>query len=216
MNKDTVPAWVQDIGVGPIENITTFLPVYTSFDNLPNDVKDYFLTNRTKKSCMKLRNFIEYPTLEFTLKANNNSCSIVYFQIVGENFFIFANIESVVRPLLNQIAHFNAVRWEYEFHVNNEARKKCPVICHLIDNYGNDDLGKVNIVQFPKVYRGIHLFYNDLLDLYDDIPTELIHKMLKITERIANEVISTGTLTSTQLRYVTDAIKALRMIYLLN
>lgn len=216
MNEFVIPAWAKDVGVEHVENITALLPVYTQYENLPNDVKEYFLAEEEKKSCMKLRSFIDCPTFEFSLKSNEGACSIMYFIIGGEDFSIIANIENVIRPLLNQIAHFNVVQWAYEFHVNNEARKKCPVTCHLIDNYGNMDYGRVNIIQFPKVYRGVHLIYTDINDLYDDIPTELISKVLKIVENIANEVISAGTLTSTQLRYVKDAIRAIRMFYFFN
>lgn len=215
MTNLVMPSWAKEVGIGPIVAIESFLPIYIPTSSLPDDIRSYFFSNPEKKVVYKLRSFADMPMLEFAARINPDLYAVAYM-VPGEIFHIFLNIEEIIRPMLDQIAHFNWVEWKYEFHIPAEARQKCPLLCKLIRNMDKDLLGVPALFQFAGNKRGMHLVYSDLIEFYDSLHEAyvVIRKLFKICDQLGNEIIAAGMLDITANRKIYDFLRAIRLICL--
>lgn len=216
MTSQVMPSWAKELGLGPIVTIKSFLPIYIPKSSLPDDIRSYFSSNPGKEAVYKTRSFADMPMLEFATRINPDLYAVAYMAPLGEIFHIFLNIEEIIRPMLDQIAHFNLAEWKYEFHIPAEARQKCPLLCKLISNMDKDLLGVPTLFQFAGITRGMQLVYSDLADFYDSLHEAyvVIRRLFNICDKLGNEIVTAGMLDITANRKVRDLLRVIRLICL--
>lgn len=211
----TLPKWFDDIDPDKMIEIKSLLPFAVSYDKLMKDVRDWFVVFPDKDVCINLRQFLEYPVLEFVKKNDEDIYTVSYIVFLGDYFRLVLNVENIVAPMMNQLARFSPTKWCYELRrIPAEARRKCPVLCGLLDKMNTMNYGDYSLFHFERMYRGMHLVYSDITDLYSSVNEMMpyITKLLKISDILAQEVLGAGKLDATKEREIKDAIRIIRRI----
>ncbi len=203
-------------------DVSSLLPIQSSFNQLPRDIQEFFINNDKKKT-YKIRNFANDYLCELVYKGENDEYFVVYILFLGQNFMVFGSIHGLIKPIVEQIGIFNNDPdvWRFEFKISKELRTKCPKFSQLVSNYrklfggGDFQYNTCSLFSFPQ-YSNLFLCYNDIIDVYDSFAEirKRSRKLIALSAIISEEMLSAGILDGTREKKLKNFCRFIRFVLL--